>query len=667
MKKIVLSIVALISICNYNAQTWEFHTPPIPQAPRVAKDLEIVSNTNILMGLNDGNSNTAVANIRKYANLGWYSLQLNIGLSKYFGYNVNGVGLDAGIQAISFPNLTNGWAVWNDQPTNTVNIVSSIDAGENWVIQSTSGGWASDIKFLDNLNGYVLLENAVLKTTDGGINWQNYTIAAGLKLTKFEFLDVNTGWAVGATTGTINTVIYKTIDGGLNWTLQGPTVANQSFNRIFMLDVNNGWVVGSGGLIYNTSNGGTTWTAQTSGTTNVLKSVYFADNSKGWAVGFNKVLETIDGGTTWTTLAIGATDDNIDIEFYGTTGIILNSFGGTLKLCPDYNLTVNYEIQYSPNGYQWGNHNIYQSGQYFYDFASITQCDSNVTANFIVRDTDTLITITTCENPFIFNGNTYTSSTYTQFVLPNGSVFGFDSTIVLDLTIYPSIDINGISTDGFTLGTNNISNGSYQWIDCNNGNSVINGETSYTYAPTNSGEYAVIISNGQCTDTTICAAVCPASLSYDATSLIVDADAGSLFNWIDCIEDEYITGETSSTYTPTVTGEYAVVVENSTQTCSVYIDCIEFTIGGGNPSSINEQELNNISIYPNPANSIVSVSNVTIGSTVTIIDVMGKRVYATKAVNTTVDLLVENLSNGIYFIEIENNGAVAQKKLVVSK
>ena len=46
---------------------------------------------------------------------------------------------------------------------------------------------------------------------------------------------------------------------------------------------------------------------------------------------------------------------------------------------------------------------------------------------------------------------------------------------------------------------------------------------------------------------------------------------------------------------------------------------------------------------------------------------MGKRVSSTKAVNTTVDLSVETLSNGVYFVEIENNGAIAQKKLVVSK
>lgn len=143
-------------------------------------------------------------------------------------------------------------------------------------------------------------------------------------------------------------------------------------------------------------------------------------------------------------------------------------------------------------------------------------------------------------------------------------------------------------------------------------------------------------------------------------------DAGTTYQWVDCDNgNNPIPGATNQIFNPTVSGNYAV--EISTSGCTSNSACTQVTIGGGNPSSVIENEALNFNIYPNPANSNVSVSNVTAGSTVTIIDVMGKRVYATKAVNTTIDLSVENLSNGLYFIEIENNGAVAQKKLVVSK
>ena len=44
---------------------------------------------------------------------------------------------------------------------------------------------------------------------------------------------------------------------------------------------------------------------------------------------------------------------------------------------------------------------------------------------------------------------------------------------------------------------------SYQWIDCSD-NSEINGETGMSYTATADGEYAVIVSNAECSDTSVC-------------------------------------------------------------------------------------------------------------------------------------------------------------------
>nr|MCU0294777.1 YCF48-related protein [Candidatus Nanopelagicales bacterium] len=68
------------------------------------------------------------------------------------------------------------------------------------------------------------------------------------------------------------------------WTAQnssGPTLFDVAFT-----DTSHGWAVGDGGTILATSDGGATWTAQSSGTTeNVLYGVAFTDASHGWAVG----------------------------------------------------------------------------------------------------------------------------------------------------------------------------------------------------------------------------------------------------------------------------------------------------------------------------------------------------------------------------------------------
>lgn len=61
------------------------------------------------------------------------------------------------------------------------------------------------------------------------------------------------------------------------------------------------WVVGAFGTIFHSSDAGASWQAQSSGTTEQLFSVAFADPRHGWAVGRNgTLLHTDDGGGTWT-------------------------------------------------------------------------------------------------------------------------------------------------------------------------------------------------------------------------------------------------------------------------------------------------------------------------------------------------------------------------------
>lgn len=44
----------------------------------------------------------------------------------------------------------------------------------------------------------------------------------------------------------------------------------------------------------------------------------------------------------------------------------------------------------------------------------------------------------------------------------------------------------------------------YQWIDCQNGNQPVQGATAQSFTPTVSSDYAVIVSNGICSDTSAC-------------------------------------------------------------------------------------------------------------------------------------------------------------------
>ena len=63
-------------------------------------------------------------------------------------------------------------------------------------------------------------------------------------------------------------------------------------------DADNGTAVGSGGTILRTTDGGATWGAQPSGTTNALNGVSFTDATNGTAVGSGGKILRISGNVT---------------------------------------------------------------------------------------------------------------------------------------------------------------------------------------------------------------------------------------------------------------------------------------------------------------------------------------------------------------------------------
>ena len=91
--------------------------------------------------------------------------------------------------------------------------------------------------------------------------------------------------------------IIKTIDGGVNWTFQ-PRVNETHLWSVDFVDENTGWAVGDNGLVLKTSDSGATWIQQESGTHVDLNSVFFVDAQAGWIAGDGRLLKTTSGGET---------------------------------------------------------------------------------------------------------------------------------------------------------------------------------------------------------------------------------------------------------------------------------------------------------------------------------------------------------------------------------
>ena len=130
-------------------------------------------------------------------------------------------------------------------------------------------------------------------------------------------------------------------------------------------------------------------------------------------------------------------------------------------------------------------------------------CDSIITLNLTIKSTFYTDTQSACDSLVWIDGNTYyTSNNMATHTLTN--MAGCDSIITLDLIINPlNIDI---TTDNLTM-TSNAINSEYQWIDCTNNNDILDGAILQSYTATSNGDYAVIVTNNGCSDTSSCVTI----------------------------------------------------------------------------------------------------------------------------------------------------------------
>jgi len=145
-----------------------------------------------------------------------------------------------------------------------------------------------------------------------------------------DFIDAMTGWAAGGE----GTIIHTT-DGGTTWTAQTSNTT-EGLDGVEFVDAMTGWIVGQDGTILHTTDGGTTWTAQTSNTTQDLNRMHFLDATTGWIVGeTGTILHTTDGGTTWTAQTSNTSLRLSDIAFGDANNGWIVGFNGTLLYTTD--------------------------------------------------------------------------------------------------------------------------------------------------------------------------------------------------------------------------------------------------------------------------------------------------------------------------------------------
>ncbi len=168
-----------------------------------------------------------------------------------------------------------------------------------------------------------------------------------------------------------------------------------------------------------------------------------------------------------------------------------------------------------------GSNTYTTSGTYTDVLTASNGCDSTVTTNLIVNPIiSSSNSYTICFGLSVTVGtNTYsTSGTFTDVLT---AANGCDSTVTTILTVHPAIDIT-TSISGNTI-TANATSGTFQWIDCTLGNTPISGETNQSFTPTTNGNYAVVISDNGCSETSTCVNITITGINeFDLTNAVIN-------------------------------------------------------------------------------------------------------------------------------------------------
>lgn len=205
------------------------------------------------------------------------------------------------------------------------------------------------------------------------------------------------------------------------------------------------------------------------------------------------------------TFALSGTGTQIAITSLTSTNISCNSAGdGTATVSVSGGLgTVAYNwLPGNPNGD--GTNTVINLGPGTWSCIVTDSTGCTDSTSIVITEPSALTssqTLTLCFGESVTVGsNTYTSTGVYTDVLTAAN--GCDSTVTTDLTVNPAIDVTFIHINE-TISAN-LGGASYQWIDCDNNNAPIAGETGQSFTATSNGTYAVIITLNNCSDTSAC-------------------------------------------------------------------------------------------------------------------------------------------------------------------
>ena len=350
------------------------------------------------------------------------------------------------------------------------------------------------------------------------------------------------------------------------------------------------------------------------------------------------VLQTGCDSYYWPISGITYTSNIVDTIVYAKSNGCDSIFVLDLTINPSDTVFVNEQ---SCGDYYWAaDGNIYTTGGvYSTTLTNSSGCDSLVTLSLMIHQpNDTILSISNCGSYFWSQtGATYLSSGVYSDTIQNGQ--GCDSIVNLDLTILDSTSetLNELACGWYTAPDGAIydSTGQYQAI-----------------IPNTMGCDSIITINLQVTKT-------DTSVTRIGAELFAVSNTNYQYQWIDCVTNNPIVGETDSIFSPTVNGKYAVEITNGP--CFETSSCIDVLNVG-----ISEFKLRNIQLYPNPVYDYLTISVKDVSTAnITITDATGKQVLHLNVTKGENRIDCSKFVAGLYLVHIESAGLIKVEKVIV--
>lgn len=161
-----------------------------------------------------------------------------------------------------------------------------IDKDHGWV----AGGY--DVPYMDRSRA------VVLRTSDGGTTWQSVDDLVIPRIKKIHFDDASNGWAIGETGNLFPTGIYFTSDGGITWSSQS---SGEMSDWIDGCQISTGFVnIDSASQLAIVKNNQLEKSVILADNRPRLRQVNMIDAQQGWAVGDNNaIFNTTNEGLSW--------------------------------------------------------------------------------------------------------------------------------------------------------------------------------------------------------------------------------------------------------------------------------------------------------------------------------------------------------------------------------